>query len=1083
MLDDETLQMYVDESREHLADIEADLLTMEQNGANIDEELVNKVFRAAHSVKGGAGFMGLTNIKELAHKMENILGMMRSREMVPNPENINILLLGADMLKSLVEDATNSNEVDISSQVEALVRLTAASLPVGEKEQLSNITNIPLPDGRGTLAVSDFDMTRARKKGKFIYFVDCDLIHDFHERGSTPLELLKKLERGGDILEAKVDIMAIGTLDGDNVTNKIPFLIIYATILEPEMVNGLFGINDKNIYLIEADLTLRNLAAPAAKPMAEPAVVRPETAPFNETKAESPTLSQPCQSTAESDTIKAEQLPADHDNQPATSTAKKQPPSKSTESDSTIRVSLRLLDSLMNLAGELVLGRNQLLQAMMQQDIRNIRTAGQRLDLITSELQEAIMLTRMQPIGNIFNRYVRVIRDMAATLHKQIELVVEGEDVELDKTIIEGLADPMTHLVRNAADHGLESTKERIKAGKPPTGKVILRAYHEAGQVNIEVCDDGKGIDGPKIAEAAVAKGLISEEQSKFMSLREKVALIFLPGFSTAAVVSDVSGRGVGMDVVKTNLDQLGGNVEIESKPGVGTTIRIKLPLTLAIIPSQIISVGQERYAIPQINMDELLRIPANEVKNKIEKVGDAEVVRLREHLLPIVRLSDILGLDRTYVTPPPDLVENPDRRDSVADRRSKHSPLVPYDAATNEPDEPNGLDSKESTYPLAGEGFIKKRQSSDRRYHATSAVHIVVVSTGALRYGLVVDRLHDPEEIVVKPLGRHFKRCKGYAGATTMGDGRVALILDVTGLAQMAGLTSLEGSKRAAEVANEAASKNRGVERQAMLSFRSAEDEQFVAPLALVQRIEKIEWPDVETIGDSKVIKYRGSSLPVFSIDQVAKVGPISQTEELLVVVFSVSGKEVGILATPPIDALEYSTDFDASVLRQPGIMGSAIIEGRTTLMIDIYDVVARLRPDWVQKVAAVPQIAATEKGKILFAEDSNFFRTQVKGYMEDRGYNVIEAADGAIAWKLLEKLGDEIGMVVTDLEMPNMDGFALTKKIRGDSRFSSLPVVALTTLADDQHVAKGREAGINEYLIKLDKDTLVDALIDYMK
>ncbi len=327
------------------------------------------------------------------------------------------------------------------------------------------------------------------------------------------------------------------------------------------------------------------------------------------------------------------------------SLAKKVSPSKSTvHTDAqpaasmhaeTLRVHVSLLENLMNLAGELVLSRNQLMQAISQGDEHEVLNAGQRIDLVTSELQEAIMLTRMQPVGNIFNKFPRVVRDLARDLGKEIELILEGKEVELDKTIIEGLSDPLTHLVRNSADHGIESPEERIAKGKNPTGKIILKAYHAAGQVNIEIKDDGRGIDAEKIVNKAIAKGLITEEQAKGMNEKEKLNLIFLPGLSTAEKISDVSGRGVGMDVVKSNLDKLGGQVDIETEKDKGTTIRIKLPLTLAIIPSLLVSVGEERFAIPQVNVDELIEVPASQVEERIEKVGDADVLILRGELIP----------------------------------------------------------------------------------------------------------------------------------------------------------------------------------------------------------------------------------------------------------------------------------------------------------------------------------------------------------------------------------------------------------------------------------------------------------------
>ena len=1074
--DDETLRLYVEESMEHLSDIENDLLAIEAAGADIDEEVVNKVFRAAHSIKGGAGFMGLINIKELAHKMENVLGMIREREMVPNPEIINILLLSSDALRNLLSNVSTSNEIDISEHIDALVTLTANSLSDTEQEELADQVDISFPDGKAVFTIPKYDVSSARKKGNFIYLVEYDLIHDIHHKGKTPLSLLKKMQESGIILDCKIDMGAVGFLDSDIISNRIPFLVLYATILEPDMINALFEIDEERVFELTHDLIVQPVGKHQAFEI-----------PISEEQELSPVTEPPAPkalTTDEEEVSTAFQAPPVEQKTEEDKKQKTAPGVISTETS--LRVSVGLLDSLMNLAGELVLGRNQLLQAITLKDFRSIEASGQHLDLITSEIQEAIMLTRMQPIGNVFNKFPRVVRDLARDLRKEVRLTIDGEGVELDKTILEAINDPLTHLVRNAVDHGIEKPDVRRKAGKDVTGHVRLRAYHEAGQVNIEIRDDGKGIDPSKLAASALAKGLITENQSMIMSDKEKVNLIFLPGFSTADEVSDVSGRGVGMDVVKTNLDKLGGVVDIDSALGRGTTINIKLPLTLAIIPSQLISAGGERYAIPQVNLEELFRIPADQVKNRIEKVGDAEVVRLRGNLLPLIRLADVIDIDRTYI----DIREKnqmKDRRIDIADRRSKKSPLkndIPSQKGIQ-----SDMDEQIGEPILADESTPSeslndnRKQNADRRYHASSAVNIVVVYTGALKYGLVVDELHDSEEIVVKPLGRHLKHCKGYAGATIMGDGRVALILDVAGLSQMAQLTSLEGTDRAMEVAREQQQAKVQEDVQSMLIFRNAEEEQFAVPLSLVERIEKIKKADIEEVGGKRVIQYRGYSLPLFAIEEAANVKPLADKDELLVIVFTVARREIGLLATPPLDAIEESFDIDDTTLKQRGIKGSAIIRDYTTLIVDIIGLVNSINPEWFEG----KDVEETEKGLknaiILYAEDSNFFRSQVKEFLEDDGYDVIEAEDGMVAWDLVQKHANDLSLVITDIEMPNLDGFGFAKKLRDDQRFSNLPIIALTTMASDEDVAKGKEVGIDDYQIKLDRDKLMESVYRYLK
>jgi two-component system chemotaxis sensor kinase CheA len=939
--DDEILQGFIEESLEHLADIETDLLAIEKAGANIDENLVNKVFRAAHSIKGGAGFMGLTVIQELSHAMENILGMIRSRKLVPNPEIVNVLLQGSDKLEFMINNIQTSNEEDITEHL----------IPLNAIAEGNSVQAAPPP------------------------------------------------------------------------TPSIPEPIAAEPVVQ------------------EAAIIVQDIPVQQALPI--PVAPQPEPASYSASFPSMPLSVNPS----------------------STETS----PGSPIKADTSLRVHVSLLDSLMTLAGELVLSRNQLLQTISTNDLRNAEAVGQRIDLITSELQEAIMLTRMQPIGNVFSKFPRVVRDLSKQLNKTIDLTIVGNEVELDKTIIESINDPLTHLIRNSVDHGVEMPADRKRAGKPEKGLIVLKAYHEAGQVVIQISDDGKGLDGEALAASAISKGLISVEQAQIMSDKERINLIFLPGFSMAKKVTDVSGRGVGMDVVKTNLDKLGGQVEIVSEVGKGTTISIKLPLTLAIIPCQIITTSGERYAIPQVNLEELLRIPANQVKKRVEKVGNAEVVRLRGNLLPLIRLSDVIEAERSYWDPTEE-ERKTDRRDSIADRRGKHSPF--FQNTDKSPEENQNMDND-------------NRAATDRRYSTASALNIVVVSTNAMKYGLIVDRLQDSEEIVIKPLGRHLQQCKGYAGATIMGDGRIALILDVTNLARMAHLTSIDGTDRANEVALAAEELIRTQkDRQALLIFRSSEHEQFAVPLNQVERIEKINRSEIENMGGKRVMQYRGGSLALFTVDDISTVHPIADQDDLLVIVFNICSKPIGLLAIGPIDAVEISSEIDGLTLKQPGIMGSIIIDGQTTMLIDVFEIVQTLFPDWfaekpVFEVDKVTGITPT----ILIAEDSNFFRNQVKGYMTESGYNVLEGADGAIAWDLLQKHADEISMVVTDIEMPNMNGFELTEIIRRNPLYNKIPIIALTTLAADEDIAKGKAVGIDEYHIKLDKEKLMACVHDYIK
>ena len=1031
--DDDTLQMYVDESLEHLSDIESDLLAIEEAGLEGGEELINNVFRAAHSIKGGAGFMGLTTVKELSHNLENALNMMRAGELAPSPAVISTLLKAFDKLTDLVNNIQTSNDEEIGSYIDALVAID--SLPEEITEKVEAQPEAP-QDPMAEFGMDPVEMTKLLRQGKYVYRLTYDIDTDINANGKVINEVIETLSGSGMVLRT-TDLSPAPGPDGKRLCH-----ILFASIIEPDIAPLLADLSDEAVMDLTASLSdsckveapAETVAAALEVETPEPAApVQPEPAP----KVEAPKPIEPVK--------------------PAEPEVAAETEVRTSKAQTSIRVNLELLDTLMTLAGELVLSRNQLMQGITGGNGRAVETSGQRIDMITSELQEAIMRTRMQPISNVFNKFTRVVRDLSQTLGKQVDLVIEGKDVELDKTIIEAINDPLTHLVRNSVDHGIETPEERSRKGKPKTGRVLLKAFHEAGQVNIEISDDGAGIDGDAVAAAAVRKGLISESDAAAMGEKEKVGLIFTPGFSTAREVTDVSGRGVGMDVVKTNLDKLGGIIDIHSRPGRGSTILIKLPLTLAIIPSQIVSVENERYAIPQVNLDELLRIPAAQVKDRIEKVGNADVVRLRGALLPLLRLTDLLDIEPTFVHPVDGKVY-PDKRRNLADRRQADPENLPED-------------------------IREMRQSTtDRRFHSESAINIAVVSAGNFKYGLVVDELRDSEEIVVKPLGRHLSRCSGYAGATIMGDGRVALILDVASLAKMGSLTeaSLKSQANAEEVAQAERTGAAG-DRTALLTFKSGEEEHFAAPLNLVERIERISASDIEEVSGRKVIQYRGGTLPLNEISEAANVSPVPPGDQHEVVVFRVGGRETGLLVTPPVDAVEVDLDVDASTLRQPGIMGSLIVNGHTTLMIDIFEIVKTINPSWFDTIRETGTLPTDEKKevRILFAEDSAFFRNQVSDFLGEEGFVVTTAEDGAEAWDILEKKGaDAFTVILTDLEMPNLDGFQLTERIKKSSAYGHLPVVALTSLASERDIMRGKEAGIDSYQIKLDREKLIDVV-----
>ena len=1050
-MDDDILKEFIAEAREHLATIETDLLAIEDSGAEIDEERVNKVFRAAHSIKGASGFFGLERIKELAHKAETVLDLIRSRKLTPNAEITNLLLGAFDKLREMINDPSRSETTDTQSFLAGLIDLAQSVQPAIRPVQVGtalSLTGTEFPivmiDSTPSSPVPSSPSAPqppSAREGRYVYQVQLDLLSDAEHNKRSLADFVRDICATGRILDCAVDMECAGSLDAPGAS-RLPCQLTLATQTPIEPSGPPFFVGADQVCLLgEAPPT--NVQAPEPEDRSEP-VLSPSPPPPPAPPRPAPVEAKPgkpSKAITQTSPIVAS----------AAKDKEKDRESTGTANEGTLRVSVELLESLMNLAGELVLSRNQLRAVLNQSKLRGVQASFQRINLVTSELQDAIMQTRMQPIGNVFGKFPRVVRDMARALRKDIQLDIRGKDVGLDKSLIEGLSDPLVHMVRNAADHGIESVEDRLRAGKRATGTLRIEARHEAGQVVLEIADDGKGLDPDKIGAAAVARGLLSPEAVQAMSDQEKMHLIFLPGLSTAEKVTDVSGRGVGMDVVKTNLARLGGKIDIESEIGQGTLFRIKLPLTLAIIPSLVVSVNDERFAIPQISVVELLRIRANKVRERIEVIGDAEVLLLRDELIPIVRFADILGIQRTRTIAETGAVVV-DRRENLADRRAPSRVAVA---------EANGE-------------VREQRSGSDRRRSADSDLEIVVVNTGATKYGLVVDHFHTGEEIVVKPLGRHLKGLPEYAGATIMGDGTVALIVDAAGLAAKAQLSNVAAAARESEVDSVS---QHVVENRSYLLFYNARQELCATPLDSVVRVEKASRKQVETIGGKRTMQYRGTFLPLVTLADVAHVGAIEEDQDIAVIVARVGDREIGLIAAMPVDVIETRATIDTVTHRQTGIAGSTIMRDTTVLMADIFEIAQTMFPEWnLQRAVATSE--AHSACQLILAEDSDFFRAQVKRYLESDGFAVIDAEDGEAAWKLLQDHGEAIQGVVTDVEMPNLTGLGLASRIRQDQRFAHLPILALTSLASEEDMAKGKAAGVDDYQIKLDRDNLLTSL-----
>ncbi|MCI5065248.1 chemotaxis protein CheA, partial [bacterium] len=561
------------------------------------------------------------------------------------------------------------------------------------------------------------------------------------------------------------------------------------------------------------------------------------------------------------------------------------PSPRSGIADSTLRVDVRLLDKVMNLVGELVLARNQIVQFTKSESDPALLNTCQRLNIITSELQEGVMKTRMQPIANVWSKFPRVVRDIARSCGKQIRVEMKGQETELDKTILEAIKDPLTHIVRNSADHGIEPPEVREQNGKSPEGTLLLRAYHEGGHVNIEISDDGGGLNVDRIRSKAIEKGVVSQEKIQRMSEPEIHRLIFHAGFSTAEKVTNVSGRGVGMDVVRSNIEKIGGSVDVQSQSGHGTTLKIKIPLTLAIVPALTVSCGDQRFAIPQVSLLELLRVEEGTHSEQLEEIGGSLFYRLRGNLLPLVDL--------------------------------------------------------ESELEMTGDGEGNQAEQS------RDVINIVVLRAENKDFGLLVKTVHDTEEIVVKPLGRQVKDNPVFAGATIMGDGKVALILDVLGIGRRTGIVHENGERIDAHSEEHAEESNPP---QSLLLVRVAEKYRMAIPLNEVDRLEEFSSEHVEYAGSRSVVQYRGGILPLISMSDFFKgeTERFKEDGELSVVVYSVGDRQVGVVVDQILDIVEDRIEM-TNCQKRIGINGSAVIQGSVTDLLDIQAVLEATDPSLV--------------------------------------------------------------------------------------------------------------------------------------
>ena len=671
----------------------------------------------------------------------------------------------------------------------------------------------------------------------------------------------------------------------------------------------------------------------------------------------------------------------------------------------TLRVPVELLEQLMTLVGELVLTRNQLLQAVRHGSEPALQSPLQRLDQITGELQEGVMKTRMQAIGTAWSKLPRLVRDLAIEVDKEIELTMHGAETELDRRVLEMIRDPLTHMVRNAADHGLETADERQRQGKPAKGTIGLDACHEGGHIIIEISDDGRGLDTARIAEKAAARGLAQEADIAAMAERDIQQFIFHPGFSTAETVTAVSGRGVGMDVVRTNIEKIGGSIGIRSTKGQGSTFTIKIPLTLAIVSALIFEAGGERFALPQLGVVELLRA-GGQSGHRIETMDGMRVLRLRDRLLPLASLAQVLGL----------------------------GPRVAGAAGQTD-----------------------------------AGSYVVVVRVGARVLGLEVDRLFATEEIVVKPAAPILRSVSAFSGNTILGDGSVVMILDLNGLAAMLDLGRGEVDRRQA-----ADQRQRPDEPVSLLLFEADGGQQMAVPSALVTRLEQIEASAIERTGGRSVVRYRDSLMPLANIEGRPAAFDTGRRPTL---VFTDCGRHMGLVVDRIVDVTEARIELE---LASGGgnDLGTAIIADRPTRLLDVAFFVNRAFGGWFAALETEAFHGNERRARrVLIVDDSRFVRSMLQSILEAQGMQVTTADSADRALRMRDE-GRLFDLIVSDIEMPGTDGFAFVENCRAGGAWQRTRIVALTSHATPSDVGRGRLAGFDGHVGKLDREALISTL-----
>jgi two-component system, chemotaxis family, sensor kinase CheA len=995
---DDELGEFRSEAMELLEETEKNLLSIE--GGEDFKVNFDSIFRVFHNLKGASGMMGLDDLGELMHQLENQLNSTKDLQSM-SKEQVDFFLKGVDQARAMLGASADQvvaaeTKPDPSSEVvEAVEEVQVATVPLSESvlEFLIEAIEISQRISQSLLGI---------EKDKVEDSAIDALYRDVHTlKGGAYLFNFKGL---GDLNHAIETV-----LDG---------LRTHRLSISKPLIDALF------VGLDLIDLCLQEIQGQVHEDLEER--IHKSIGFFN--LYVSTHIIADAEKSVEAPSAVLSATPAQAS---ASAPASAGAGDADKEGGGTVRVQVSLLDKLMTLMGEMVLVRNQVIQYSNRTDDLEFLNLSQRLSVVTGEIQGEMMKTRMQPIGNVLSKFSRLTRELSKDLGKKIEMHLTGSETELDKTLLEAVKDPLTHIVRNSCDHGIESPDERKAAGKPEVGNIRVNSYHEGGQVIIEIADDGKGLHRDRLLKKAIEKGIVTPERASALSDREIVHLIFAPGFSTAAMVTNVSGRGVGMDVVRTNIEKIGGSVEIESEPGVGTTLRLKIPLTLAIVPALVVSCKGDFFAIPQLKLVELVRVDQSSSVNKIESIQGHPVYRLRGNILPLINIRKVLG--------------------------------------TSDKDEP----------------------SSD-------VANIVVLKSDQFCFGLVVDEIQDTADIVVKPLARFLKPISVYSGATVMGDGSIALILDVAGIVSEH-ISTAGGPVHGRIDEDLEASKLRLHDQQDFLLFRVGSKSKHALLLGYVHRLEEFRREAVEVSGHRRLVRYRNSVLPLLSVDKALGLEKSTAPtgDVISVVVIEKAGALYGLEVNEILDVLSTQAELDTTVISPEGVVGNLVTDQEIVVVVDPYKII-QSEMGLEAKAIKIPQILQirAESGmtplksqnsgqsKILYIEDAVFFRRHISKVLKEAGFSVTMVNNGKEACDLLAKSEDHaFDVILSDIEMPVMNGFEFAKALRKNQKWAHIPLIALSTRSDQSHIEQGRQVGFNAYLEKVNSEELLETITGFSR